>query len=86
MSKNIIFASITVNAHGSSLIGGSAKLITAVDRSTYLFQVIDKMLHLHDTDLSRANAHPTDSSTFPRSFEEDDAADLPTETVVSNTF
>jgi hypothetical protein len=55
----IIFTFVTLNAHGSSLIiGSSAKLVTPVDRSTYLTQAIDKLLRLHATARSRANAHP----------------------------
>jgi hypothetical protein len=32
----IVFASVSLNVHGSSLLGGSAKLTTFVYRSTYL--------------------------------------------------
>jgi hypothetical protein len=76
----IFFASMTLNAHGWGLIGGSAKLVTTVDRSTNLSQAIDKLLRLRATARSRANAYPTDTSTFPYAYEEDGTADLPTET------
>eukprot|EP00193_Tetraselmis_chui_P010062 CAMPEP_0177785634 /NCGR_PEP_ID=MMETSP0491_2-20121128/20450_1 /TAXON_ID=63592 /ORGANISM="Tetraselmis chuii, Strain PLY429" /LENGTH=193 /DNA_ID=CAMNT_0019306703 /DNA_START=632 /DNA_END=1210 /DNA_ORIENTATION=- len=68
-----------MNAHGSSLIGGSPKLVTPVDRSTDFTQANNILLRLHAATRSRANAYPGDNSTFPRTFEEDDNADPPTE-------
>jgi hypothetical protein len=42
----IVFASVTLNAHGSSLIGRSAKLLTPVDRSPYMVCTTVQLLRL----------------------------------------
>jgi hypothetical protein len=61
----IVFASVTLNAQGSSLIGGSAKLATPVDRSSYLAHAIDKFIRQHSTARARPEMNPADSSTHP---------------------
>jgi hypothetical protein len=33
--NDIVFAYVTLNAHGSSQLGGSAKLVSPIDRSTF---------------------------------------------------
>jgi hypothetical protein len=76
----IIFAYVTLNAHGPSLIGGSAKLVTPVDRSSCLSQAIDKSMRLQASARLRANTHPTDNSPLIKASEEDDTNDLSTET------
>jgi hypothetical protein len=42
----ITFDSVTLHAHGSSLLGGSAKIYTHVDCSSYLARAIDKLVRL----------------------------------------
>jgi hypothetical protein len=69
-----------MNAHGSSLLGGSATLTTLVDRSTYLAKPIDKLLSLQITARARPYANPTDNSTSPQATDKGDKADQPTDT------
>jgi hypothetical protein len=76
----IIFASVSMNAHGSSFIGGSAKLATVVDPSTYLADAIDMPLHLNVTARARAYANPADISTSPSATDDEYKADQPTDT------
>jgi hypothetical protein len=74
----MIFASVSLNAHGSSLVGGSVKLSTFVDRSTYLAEAISRLLRLQFTARARAYVNPTDSSPSPRATDDGDNLDQPT--------
>jgi hypothetical protein len=52
-----------MNAQGSSLIGGSAKLLTPVDLSSYLARATDKLLRLHTSSRAHNDANPAHSTT-----------------------
>jgi hypothetical protein len=51
------------HAHGSSLLGGSAKLFTSVDRSSYLARAIDMLLRLRSPTHPSPEMNPADSTT-----------------------
>jgi hypothetical protein len=72
---NIMFASVSLNAHGSSLMRGSAKLTTPMKRWTYLSEAIDRLRRIHVTTRALAYANPAETSTSPRATEDDDNAD-----------
>jgi hypothetical protein len=80
----IIFVSVSLNAHGSSLLTCSAKLTTHVKRSTYPAEATDTFLRLHITARARPNDNPTYSSTSPHATNEDDNTDQPTDTHPGN--
>jgi hypothetical protein len=65
LRRDITLSSVTLTAHGSSLIGGSAKLTTPVDRSSYLARAIYKLLRPHSTTRARPEISLTDSSAHP---------------------
>jgi hypothetical protein len=68
-----------MNAYGSSFLGGSAKLTTHVERSTYLAEATDRLLRLHTTGRARHYANPTDNSTSTHAIDNEDNADQPTD-------
>jgi hypothetical protein len=74
--SKIILASVSLNAHVSSLIGVSARLTTHVDRSSYVAKAIDRLLRLHDKSRPRSYATPRDSSISPRTADEGDGDQL----------
>jgi hypothetical protein len=61
----ISFASVTLHAHGSSLLGGSAKLFTHIDRSSYLARALDMLLRLRSATHPDPETDPTVNSTQP---------------------
>jgi hypothetical protein len=76
----IVFSSVTMNAHGSNLIGGSAKLATPKERSTYHVEAIVRLLRLQVTAQARVYTNPPDKSTSLRATDDGDNAYQPTAT------
>jgi hypothetical protein len=66
-----------MNVHGSSFIGSSASLAIHVERSTYLVEVIYKLLRLQFIARARAYTNPLDSSTSPLATDDGDNDDHP---------
>jgi hypothetical protein len=62
----IIFATVALYAHGASLICGSAKITTSVDRSSYLSRSIDMLLRLQTSARNRTNPPHEDNTTQPK--------------------
>jgi hypothetical protein len=74
----IIFATIALFAHGASLIGGSAKLATPIDRSSYLARPIDKLLRVLTSSRNRPGTQRADSTSQPNdSTDANDTTDQP---------
>jgi recombination DNA repair RAD52 pathway protein len=82
----IVFATVSVNGHGSSLLRGLFRLNTSVDRSTYLAEVADKFLRLQLPNRARHSDNPTNSSTSPHATAEGDDADQPRDTHPGNNY
>jgi hypothetical protein len=80
--KNI-FATVALDAHGGSLLGGLAKVATLVDRSSYLARAIDKLLLPHTSSRNQPETQRADNTSRPI-----DTMTLPTLTIVpiSPTF
>jgi hypothetical protein len=76
---NLMFVSVTMNAHGSSLIGGSAKLIIPGDRSSYPARATNKLLGLRNSSGAHPEAIQADHTTlylYPAEY--DDNTEKPT--------
>jgi hypothetical protein len=63
--QKLIFVVVAIYAHGASLLGGSAKINTPVDRSSYLAHAINMLLRLHTSARNRIDAPQEDNTTQP---------------------
>jgi hypothetical protein len=63
--RKIIFATVALYAHGASPIGGSTKLATPVDRSSYLARAYDKLFRLTTSPRNQPDVRTTPHS-LPR--------------------
>jgi hypothetical protein len=72
-------------AHDASLIKGSAKLATPVDRSYYLARAIDKLLLLRTSPRTRPEAQRADKTSQPTDITDVfDTADRPHFFLIAN--
>jgi hypothetical protein len=82
----IILAPVSMNAHGSSLLGGSANLTASVNHSIYLAEDADRLLCLHITTRAKPSEYPTNNYASPHATAEGDNADQPTGTRPGNSY